>query len=77
MTKILTCIIRNATFNGSYFRLAFFPKKNAPIATAMNAITTAAIISSVGSDEVGCCDCEVEGDELGDVFDVGVDAEAL
>jgi len=39
----------------------------------MNAITTVATISHVDNDELGCCDFEIGGKELGEVLDVGVD----
>jgi hypothetical protein len=67
---------KKTTFNNGYFRPDLFPTKNAPIATAINAITTAATISSVVSDEVGCCDCEDE-DDPGEVLDVGVDNDIV
>ena len=77
MLKILTCITKNTTFSDGYFCPAFFPNKNAPIATAIITITITATISSIVSDESGCCDCEVEGDELGAVLDVGVGVDIV
>jgi hypothetical protein len=73
LLKILTCITKNTTFSDSYFCPVLCPNKNAPIATAIITITTAATISSKGSEAVDCCDCEAEGDEL----DVGVDVDVV
>ncbi len=43
----------------------------------MKAITTAATISHVGSDELGFCDCKAKGDELGEALDEGAVFEGV
>ena len=54
------------------FRSALLPNKNAPMVAAIITITTAATSNSGGSDNVCFFDCEVEGDKLDEVLDVGV-----
>ena len=58
---------------GGWFCPVLFPNKNAPIATTTITITITATIRSVGSAEVCCCYFKIEGAELGEVLDVGVD----